>query len=103
MDITLATRKTIHAARREKSKEDRRKSKAEEKRKPTERILARLEVNKKEEIIKSNGHCTDLVSENKIIPNEGTMSNTSRNSSLNFQKSLRINSFKIPENPLETG
>ena len=54
---------TAHAARRERSKEDQRKSKAEEKRKPLERILARLEANKKEEDIKSTRHCTDFVLE----------------------------------------
>ena len=54
---------TVHAARRERSEVDQRKSKAEEKRKPLERILARLEANKKEEDIKSSGHCTDFVLE----------------------------------------
>ena len=54
---------TVHAARRERSEVDQRKSKAEEKRKPLERILARLEANKKEEDIKSTGHCTDFVLE----------------------------------------
>ena len=53
----------MHAARRERPKEDQRKSKAEEKRKPLERILMRLEAKKKEEDIKSTGHCTDLVLE----------------------------------------
>ena len=39
-----------------KSIEDQRKTKAEETKRPTERILARLEAKKKEEIIKSIGH-----------------------------------------------
>ena len=55
----------MHATRRERPKEDQRKSKAEEKRKPLERILMRLEAKKKEEDIKSTGHCTDLVLEKK--------------------------------------
>ena len=46
----------IHTERREKLKEDQRKTKAEDKRKPMERILANLEAKKKEEIIKSTGH-----------------------------------------------
>ena len=39
-----------------KSTEDQRKTKAEETKRPTERILAKLEAEKKEEIIKSIGH-----------------------------------------------
>ena len=45
----------IHTERREKLKEDQRKTKAEDKRKPMERILANLEAKKKEEIVTVHG------------------------------------------------
>ena len=95
--------KRIDAARREKSKEDQRKRKTEEKRKPTKRILARLQSKKKEEIIKPTGHRTVFVLKN-IVPNEGTgsTSNPTEIRVSTFGTSFRINSFKIPHNPQET-
>ena len=60
---------------------------------------------KKEEIIKSIGHCRPHVREKKK-PNKGTnsTSNPTEIQVSTFGKSLRLNSFKIPENPLlETG
>lgn len=74
-------------------------------RKPTERILVRLEAKKKEEIIKSIGHCRPHVREIKK-PNKGTnsTSNPREIQVSTFGKSLRLNSFKILDNPLlETG
>ena len=40
----------IHTERREKLKEDQRKTKAEDKRKPMERILAKLEAKRKKKL-----------------------------------------------------
>ena len=55
----------IHAAGREKRTEDQRKTKAEETRKPSERILARIETEKKEETIKRTEHRRPPVREKK--------------------------------------
>ena len=86
MDITLVTRKTNTCCKKRNIKKRLKKIKSRREEEANgENILVRLEANNKEEIIRSTGHCTDLVLENKIIPNEGS-SNTSRNSSLNFQK-----------------
>ena len=75
----------MHEARRESSKEYRRKTKAEEKRKPTKRILARLEA-KKKDIIKSTGYRRPRVRKKLCQTKEpGQDKQPKRNSLLNFQ------------------
>ena len=66
VDITLAPRN-------EKDKYMLQEEKREEKRKPMERILVKLEAKKDEDIIKSTeSNIEDLILEKKFMPNEGT-------------------------------
>ena len=66
VDITLAPRN-------EKDKYMLQEEKREEKRKPMERILVKLEVKKDEDIIKSTeSNIEDLILEKNFMPNEGT-------------------------------
>ena len=66
VDITLAPRN-------EKDKYMLQEEKREEKRKPMERILAKLEAKKDEDIIKSTeSNIEDLILEKNFKPNEGT-------------------------------
>ena len=66
--------------------------------------MARIETEKKEETIKRTEHRRPRVREKKK-PNEGTnsTSNPTKIRVSTFGKSLRINSFKIPDKPLKTG
>ena len=104
VDITLATRKTNTRCR--KRKKDRR-SKKNKSRRDEKAIRENIGENRNgKERRNYQAHRTSKTScQRKKKPNEGTnsTSNPTKIRVSTFGKSLRINPFKIPDKPLETG